>query len=828
MRGKGALGLSIKARPRLGFLVRWLNFIPSQFGYPMNPLSLRSLPILLVVPVLASADPRAVVAGADLDYATPAARSEEGMPIGNGRMGSLVWTTPSALKFQINRVDVFAVSASSVSFPRADSDYAAGCGYVDINLVSAGDDVFAAPGFRQHLSLYDALLTVQGTGVTARMVAWPQRDVLAVEIDDQRPAPEPVSIDLRMLRYARQFVPGKTYDLEKNHAVEIHTAGHTARSQLDIREERILLVQQFVEKEFYGSSAVAIGVLGRPARARYLNESTVQLSAVAGRGKFTILIGSAASLDAKQDTGALALAGLEAAVPRGFAGLQADTADWWRDFWARGGHVALHSADGQADFVGENYTYSLYLMGASSRGKYPPRFGGLLWRTTGDLSRWGSQYWWANTSAYYRNLMPAGRLDLMDPMFDLYFSLRESGALAARQQWGSQGHWIPEIVFFDGLEKLPDDIATELRDLMLARKPYEQRSAKFQAFAEVRNRHHARWNFQADGEWVDGHYLVPTKGSGIFGHCTHILGAGARIADLFWQRYQYTMDETWLRDRAYPMIKGMAEFYRHFPNLQKGTDGTYHILHVNSGESEWGSSDTAYEVGAMHLIFPLAVRAAEILGVDADLRPVWQEIKDHLPPPPKQPYVASATGPGGVFGAFVYRGPGAIEPLGSEPELKRRFLSFTQLGSFIDDKGIGGAQIFRNRLRLREGPGAIDAEHIAGLSNGIHSSLLDSTPPAGEQGEPLLRVFPAWPKDWDADFSLLARGAFTVSAAQTAGKIGPVTIVSHAGQICHLQNPWGGSAVQLTRDGKVAEKLSGALLIFPTRSGEHVVIAPVG
>jgi hypothetical protein len=92
----------------------------------------------------------------------------------------------------------------------------------------------------------------------------------------------------------------------------------------------------------------------------------------------------------------------------------------------------------------------------------------------------------------------------------------------------------------------------------------------------------------------------------------------------------------------------------------------------------------------------------------------------------------------------------------------------------------------------------------------------------------LLRVFPAWPKDWDADFSLLARGAFTVSAAQTAGKIGPVTIVSHAGQICHLQNPWGGSAVQLTRDGKVAEKLSGALLIFPTRSGEHVVIAPVG
>jgi hypothetical protein len=785
--------------------------------------------VMLVTPMVAMAvapNIPAVIARADLDYSTPAVRSEEGMPVGNGRMGSLVWTSPSALKFQINRVDVFAMHASSVSFPRADSDYAAGCGYVDINLASAGDDVFAGADFHQHLSLYEAAMTARGRGVTARVIAWPVRDVMAIEIDDQRASPEPVNIDLRMLRYARQFIPGKTYELEQNHAVEVRTAEHIARSQLDIRDGRILLTQQFTERDFHGSSAIAISVLGRPSRARYLNETTVQLSAAARRGKFTVLIASAASLDPRQEPGVLALAELSAAEMRGLAGLQADTADWWRDFWARGGHVALHSADGQADFVGENYTYSLYLMGASSRGKYPPRFGGLLWRTTGDLSRWGSQYWWANTSAYYRNLMPAGRLDLMDPMFDLYFNMRESCALAARQQWGSQGHWIPEIVFFDGLEKLPDDIAAELQDLMLARKPYEQRSPRFQAFAEVRNRHHARWNFQADGEWVDGKYVVPTKGSGIFGHCTHILGAGARIADVFWQRYQFTMDEAWLRDRAYPMIKGMAEFYRHFPNLMKGEDGLYHIHHVNSGESEWGSSDTAYEIGAMHLIFPLAVRAAEILGVDADLRSSWQEIKDRLPPPPARPYVASATGPGGVFGAFVYRGPGSIEPLGSEPELMRRFLSFTQLGSFIDQQGIGGAQIFRNRLRLREGPGAIDAEHIAGLSNGIHSSLLDSTPPDGEQGEPLLRVFPAWPKDWDADFTLLARGAFTVSAAQKDGKIGVVTVVSHAGAISRLQNPWPGRDVQLTRDGQPPERHQGALLTFPTSRGERLTLAP--
>ena len=162
-------------------------------------------------------------------------------------------------------------------------------------------------------------------------------------------------------------------------------------------------------------------------------------------------------------------------------------------------------------------------MGSSSRGNYPPRFGGMIWYTNGDMRRWGSQYWWANTNAYYSNLMPANRLELMDPMFSLYSGMYDSCAIAARQQWGSQGIWIPETVFFDGLEKLPEDIAVEMRDLYLVKKPWEQRSEKFRWFAETKNRHNSRWNWQADGRWDHGHYIVPDKRKGPFGHTTHIL-----------------------------------------------------------------------------------------------------------------------------------------------------------------------------------------------------------------------------------------------------------------------------------------------------------------
>jgi hypothetical protein len=57
--------------------------------------------------------------------------------------------------------------------------------------------------------------------------------------------------------------------------------------------------------------------------------------------------------------------------------------------------------------------------------------------------------------------MPPNRIELMDPMFQMYSGMLEATALAARQQFGSEGIWIPETTFFNGPERLPDDIAQE-------------------------------------------------------------------------------------------------------------------------------------------------------------------------------------------------------------------------------------------------------------------------------------------------------------------------------------------------------------------------------
>lgn len=859
-------------------------------------------------------DFKTAISRGDLNYTYPATRSEEGMPVGNGRMGSLVWTTPSAIKFQINRDDVFAEDSSSVSFPQQDSDYASGCGYVDINVVSAGPDVFTASNFNQHLSLYDGVMTAKGAGLSARVLAWYAHDVMAIEIDDQRKRPEPINIDLRMLRYELQYFNSMNWQLTSNHAVIFQTRNHYATSQLHIRDGAILLTQRFLENTFFDSSAIAISVVGREARHRFLNESTVELSVAPGTGKFTILISSAATFDRHQDVGDLALKELKAAeAEKTFAALASDNAKWWHDFWAKG-YVAMHSDDGQADFVGGNYLYFLYLMASSSRGDYPPRFGGMLWYTTGDMRRWGSQYWHANTDAYYRDLMPSGHLDLMDPFFGMYFGMYDACALAARQQWGTKGIYIPEVTFFNGPEPIPDNLVQEFQDLFLARKPYDQASKEFLAYVQTKNCLNARYNFLTFGSYTNGVYYAPTKGAGIFGHCTHFLSGMSGIASQFWQRYEFTGDQDWLRDKAYPMIKGVAEFYANFPNLKKESDGKYHIYHVNRIESDWDSQDTSSELGAMRTIFPMAIRAAQILGVDEALRPKWQDIADNLASPApgsgnrgtfdqtKGPYshqvaegasaasglpvphsesssarnegprpamqrprattgesnrtntarngaaahdevvaAGASSNPGGaadgperrrrggfggsrIFGNFVGRGDGAIEPLGSERDLKRRFLGFDMTGGFIDPSGDGGAQIFRNRLRLREGPGAIDAEHLGGLAFGIHESLLTSAINDTVTNS-TIEVFPSWPKDWAVNFKLLARGGTVVTAAQQDGKVLAVNLEPTLAGIINLKNPWGESPVKVSH-GSTTETVSGETLTLPTRSGEVIRISP--
>jgi hypothetical protein len=139
----------------------------------------------------------------------------------------------------------------------------------------------------------------------------------------------------------------------------------------------------------------------------------------------------------------------------------------------------------------------------------------------------------------------------------------------------------------------------------------------------------------------------------------------------------------------------------------------------------------------------------------------------------------------------------------------------------------GGRGQLRNRMMLGEGPGAIEFEHLGNAAHGLQNALLQSVPPSVEK-EPVNTVFPAWPKGWDAQFTLAARGAFLISGSMTKGEIDFVEIQSQKGGQCRVQNPWPGAEVTLYRNGKPAGTISGKLLVFFTVVGETVTMVPKG
>lgn len=796
-----------------------------------------------------------LVSSGDLTYRNLPGQSEGGLPLGNGRMGSLVWLGGDSINLQVNRVDVFACNSYTGSFGytrgQESDDYCGGCGSVSVKFA---ERTFLARA-RQHLSLYSATVNIEGDGVKARLLAWHRHDVIAIQVTDERRQGVPVRIDVDMLR-----------------PPYVKTVKHCAISRVARRQECIILEQEFDEPadneirkgDHHCRTALAVGIAGATASP---SETSARLTVAPGQGTFTVFISSASSLRPESDVTGQALEQMEAALRHGFNDLMKDNQEWWRNFWERSS-VELHSEDGVAGFVQGAYYYYLYIMGSCSRGEFMPKFNGMLWNTQGDDRMWGSQYWWWNQQTLYRALPAANHLELMAPLFDTYSGMHDASALAARQQWDSKGIFIPETVAFNGLEELPEEIAGELRDYLLERKSWDDTALAFRRYCQRRHRFSARWNCI--------HYELPSGEP--HSYVAHLFSSAAKIAWLYWQQFEYTQDRGWLRQRAYPMLKGVAEFYRNYPNFRKGEDGLYHIYRVNSHETVWGARDTTEELSAISGILPVAIRAAEMLDVASDLREKWREVLQHLTPLPtsEDPDALLPREMKGEHEVWAeFRGEAVKVQWGVWPGCSMRpcahydlvtletddstartvaensFDTYMQVSehteenlSILTERPIVAAMLGRadqvkmmlpllcrepegpdlpNRMTLAEGHQAQTVEHLGTVAYALQLALCQSVAP-GPGEEPVIRVFPAWPKEWDARFKLLCKGGFLVSAALRAGRVEYVEVLSQLGGRCRLRNPWGDVDVTVDRKGVSAEKESAGLLTFETSKGERILL----
>lgn len=817
---------------------------------------------------------RTLIEKANLSYQGTVKRSEEGLPVGNGTMGTMLWTSPTSIKTQINRVDVFACGNDTNSFMEPHEDYAYACAYVDLDFAGYGGDVFDSTT-QQMLNIYDAEALIKSHGISCEAIITEKNDVLAFHINDDRREKEGFCLRLRALR--------NTF---------VRTNSHVALSIFQRFDDVAVLKQEFIEGNYYCSSAVAVKIAGGngiiridnernsvipvlPHSEKYIlgqeNETELRILLGPGHHTFDVFISSASSFDRNDDVTARAVQELKKVESQGWGNIKKEHEAWWHDFWS-GSYISLWG-NKDAEKMMVHYIYFFYIMASCSRNRsFAPNFGGLLFSPRGDRRHWGGMQWWNNLNLMYNAIMPSGHYDLIMPYFNMYYNMYDASHEAAKQVWGAEGIYIGETSYVWGPEKLPDNIANELRELMLMRKPWAERSQEFKDFSKKKNPFEPRWNFlvgqSTDPKWVNGELFFEETPYGPVAHVSHIFGSMACLAYQYWLEYEYSGDKVFLQEKAYPMIKGVAEFFRTYPNLVKEKDGMYHVLYSNHGESFWGGKDTLDTMTGMHGILTTAIHIAKLLNVDSDLIALWENLLKHLAPlptsndtecPVPKPEDGSVIWVG-ARGHALHRESGAVRPnpcvyfdmcnletAEANPEyfqIGKNTLDFLRKREGNNNKwwfnemswaprmfaamgegetlltnairqlnsenakdehcffeANGSQPVYQNRLTAREGINAISAQRLGNVAAGLQLGLLQCSGGAPVL-PPVIRVFPAWKKDWNAEFELYARGGFIVSAKQDRGIIEFVRIQAKRDSTLRFVNPWD-TLMQMQKDGKI-------------------------
>lgn len=351
-----------------------------------------------------------------------------------------------------------------------------------------------------------------------------------------------------------------------------------------------------------GSAEGVAGALKFESRVHFLTEGgkvepgTNGVIAVHGADSATLLITAATSYknyrDTSGDPAALVRKWMDGASGRPFATLLADHVREHQRLFHRvdlflgeseamklptNERIEKFAAGGDPQLAALYFQFGRYLLISSSRpGSQPANLQG-IWNESMNPP-WGSKYTInINTEMNYWPVDTANLGECIEPLKSMVLDLTETGARTAREMYAAKG-WVVH----------------HNTDLWRASAP------------------------------IDGTFsgLWPTGGPWL---CQNL-----------WDHYLFTLDEAFLKE-IYPAMKGSAQFF--LDTLVE--EPTHHWLVTSpslspeNGHPEGGTSLCAGPTMDSQLLrdlFANCIQASEVLGVDAPLRDQWRATREKLAP----------------------------------------------------------------------------------------------------------------------------------------------------------------------------------------------------
>ena len=737
-------------------------------------------------------------------YRQPATKWEEALPVGNGRIGAMVFGHVSNERLQLNEDTLWGGGPYDPVNPQAkaalpqvrqlvfDGKYSEAGKLINSKVIArpssempyetAGDlmltfpDSASAENYRRDLNLDTAVATTEytagGTRFTRQVFASPADQVIVVRLT-----------------------------ADKKKSISFSAGFNTPQKVVFETESGNTLVVR-------GTNASASGIKGAlqfQARARVLADggtitTTSDSIAVTNADAVTILVGLATSYknyqDVSGDPEAVVKGQIAAAAKKKFDKLLAAHTQEHQRLFRR---VALDVGASDAmklptderiknfhngndpQFAALYFQFGRYLLISSSRpGGQPANLQG-LWNQSMNPP-WQSKYTInINTEMNYWPAEECNLGECVEPLIAMVKDLSMTGARTAQEMYGARG-WV----------------AHHNTDLWRATAPID---------------------FADSGMWPSG---------------------GAWLCDHLWDRYQFSGDKKYLNE-AYPVMRGAAQFF--LDTLQE--DPTNHWLVTNPSVSPenghpFGSAvcaGPAMDEEILRDLFSNCIAASKILDTDPDFRKQLEQARARLAPLQigKQGQLQEWLGDWDaqareqqhrhISHLYALFPSAQITPRGTPELAEAAKVSLNKRG----DITTGWAIAWRINCwaRLHDGDRAFSIlNHLFDPSR-TYPDMFDAHPPfqidgnfggASAIGEMLLQsqtgeieLLPALPSAWPAGHvtGLRARGGFEIDLAWDGGKLTNVKIKSVGGRTATVRYGDRTTEIKLKAGGTV--QLNSAL-----------------